>query len=352
MNPAPEVRQAEELDSAGRHSEAIDALARAVKRDKDLEAMTRLGKRLLVGDRAPALPREGTGFLAEAAQLGGAEAAARLAVLLAMGAYTEANWHGAAECLMLAAQRGWQPAREQLMTLAEDRRLAESARGSEDPATWQALVENIDFGYWLNEPPAGRTLNQEPLVRAYADFATGPACAWLIAKAKGRLRRAEVYDPVNETNKVDKHRSNSAFTINLLDTDMVNVLVQARMAISVGLPFRHLEAAAVLHYAPGQQIAEHYDFVDPNIPNYREEIARRGQRVVTFLLYLNDTYGGGETDFPKLGVSHRGKLGEGLFFVNSLPDGSSDLRTVHAGRPPRDGEKWIVSQFIRNRPTY
>jgi hypothetical protein len=38
-----------------------------------------------------------------------------------------------------------------------------------------------------------------------------------------------------------------------------------------------------------------------------------------------------------------------LYFVNALPDASPDLRTVHAGRPPTAGEKWIVSQFIRDR---
>ena len=34
------------------------------------------------------------------------------------------------------------------------------------------------------------------------------------------------------------------------------------------------------------------------------------------------------------------------------PDGSADLRTLHAGRPPRGGEKWIVSQFVRNRRAF
>ena len=36
--------------------------------------------------------------------------------------------------------------------------------------------------------------------------------------------------------------------------------------------------------------------------------------------------------------------------MNALPNGKPDTRMVHAGRPPTSGEKWIVSQFIRNRP--
>jgi prolyl 4-hydroxylase len=105
----------------------------------------------------------------------------------------------------------------------------------------------------------------------------------------------------------------------------------------------------VLHYDVGEEIKNHFDFVDPKTPNYQQEIAERGQRIVTFLLYLNDDYTGGETDFPRLGVSHKGRRGEGLFFSNALPTREPDLRMIHAGRPPLSGEKWIVSQFIRDR---
>ena len=68
-------------------------------------------------------------------------------------------------------------------------------------------------------------------------------------------------------------------------------------------------------------------------------------------MYLNvGGYSSGETVFPHLGVSHAGQLGEGLFFVNTHDDGTPNLRTLHNGQPPTSGEKWIVSQFIRNRP--
>jgi len=82
---------------------------------------------------------------------------------------------------------------------------------------------------------------------------------------------------------------------------------------------------------------------------HRQEITENGQRIITFLIYLNDDYSGGETVFPELDIRHKGQIGEGLFFVNALANGASDLRTLHAGAPPLNGEKWIVSQFIRNR---
>jgi len=189
------------------------------------------------------------------------------------------------------------------------------------------------------------------LIRVIPDFINAETCGWLIEKARGRLSRARVYEAVIKKTTVNKTRTNTAATLNLLDTDLVCVLVQARMAACAAIPFRHLEALSVLHYDEGEQITEHFDFVDPNVPDYEQEIASKGQRVVTFLIYLNDDYQGGETEFPRAGISHKGRRGEALFFVNALPDGSADLRTLHAGRPPKKGEKWIVSQFMRDRPT-
>ena len=97
----------------------------------------------------------------------------------------------------------------------------------------------------------------------------------------------------------------------MLETDLVCVLAQLRMAACLGTPFRHFEAATVLHYAEGEQITEHFDFVDPKVPDYEQEIARKGQRIVTFLVYLNDDYGGGETAFPRVGISHKGRAAKG-----------------------------------------
>ena len=144
-------------------------------------------------------------------------------------------------------------------------------------------------------------------------------------------------------------RTNSAAGFDLIHADVVQAAVQYRMAAAVGIPVDHMEGPTVLHYAVGEQITNHYDFVNPRIPNYESEIAQRGQRIITFLVYLNDDYEGGETDFPELGLRYHGAKGHGLFFTNALPNGEPDLRMVHAGLPPKDNDKWLMSQFIRNR---
>lgn len=288
------VLAAEHCDAAGRHVEAVDHLAGAARRG-DLEAMTRLAKRLLVGDRAPLLPSDGARFIS---------------------------------CAGL-----------------------EDAQSDSDHDDWRSLAARVDLDAWQS-PPAGEDLSASPRVRLIPRFLDEAVTEWLIEKARGRLRRALVYETLSRKTTVSSTRTNTAATLNMIDTDFICVLAQRRMAACVKIPFRQLEPISILHYEEGQEITEHYDFVDPNVPNYAQEIATKGQRVVTFLVYLNEDYDGGETAFTKLGITHKGRRGDALYFVNALPDGSADERTLHAGRPPAQGSTWIVSQFMRDRATF
>jgi hypothetical protein len=336
------ILQATEHDRAGRHDDAVNALARATQ-DGDLDAMAELGKRLVVGDRAPLLPRDGAGLLVDAAKGGSAEGALRLATLKALGAYMEQSWGEALGLLVFAAQRGSAAAQGQLLVLS-----GQSSHSAASETDWLALGSRIDLRGW-SRPPPGQTLCANPLVRAFPEFVTDPVCDWLIEQARPRLKRALIYDPVGGKDIADHMRTNSAAGFDLACADVVQIVVQTRIAAATGIPLHHMEGPTVLHYAPGEQITNHYDFVNPRTPNYAEEIARRGERIATFLVYLNDDYEGGETDFPNLGLRYHGAKRGGLLFANALPSGEPDLRMVHAGLPPTDNAKWLMTQFIRNR---
>ena len=140
-------------------------------------------------------------------------------------------------------------------------------------------------------------------MRVFPDFVTHSVCAWLIEQARPSLKRALIYDPVGGKDIADHMRTNSAAGFDLMHADLVQAAVQWRMSTAVGVPVAHMEGPTVLHYGVGEQITNHYDFVNPRIPNYQSEIDRRGQRIVTFLVYLNDDYEGGETDFPEPGAA-------------------------------------------------
>ena len=126
-------------------------------------------------------------------------------------------------------------------------------------------------------------------------------------------------------------------------------MLRAKMAQAAELPVMAMESTAVLHYEPGEEFLPHFDFLDVNQPGPAKDVAGRGQRVLTFLISLNEGYEGGETDFPEIGKRWKGRKGNALFFWNVEPDGTPDRLTRHAGLPPTRGEKWLLSQWIRGR---
>jgi prolyl 4-hydroxylase len=336
---SPELDLAQRYDAEGRHHEAINELARGTGAGS-LSCMRELGKRLLTGDRAPLLAPDGARFLVDAANQGDAEAAARVSALAALGLYRSQNWPEALTWLGVAAQRGWQPAQRQLTALSPNA----AGKG------WKQLAAEIDLSSW-SVAPAARALSADPQVQVLEGFISPAVCDWIIGHARDRLTRARVYDPLHAQDIVSTTRTNSVANSSLASVELLDLLLQAKMSAACHQPMRNMEAPAVLHYAVGEENRDHFDFVDPATPDYAQEIARNGQRVVTFLVYLNDDYEGGETNFPRLGFNHKGRRGEGLFFVNALPDMQPDLRMLHSGEAPTRGEKWIVSQFIRSRAT-
>jgi hypothetical protein len=348
-SPHPDFVLADQHDAEGRHYDAINVLARGT-RAGSLACMTRLGKRLLTGDRAPLLAADGARFLMDAANRGDAEAADRIAALTALGLHVKQSWREALAWLIVGAERGWQPAGEQLQLLAGD---DAHGLGSSDPRTdaahWRRLGAAINFARWQTVPSC-RELSADPPVLTCEGFIPAGLCDWIIARAHGRLAPALVYDPVSTRDVVSPTRTNTVAGFGLADAEFLDLLLQARMSVTCRVPTSHFEAPTVLHYGVGEENGDHYDFVNPATPDYAQEIARNGQRVLTFLVYLNDDYEGGETSFPTLSLSHKGRCGEGLFFVNALADLRPDMRMLHAGRATTRGEKWIISQFVRSRP--
>ena len=71
--------------------------------------------------------------------------------------------------------------------------------------------------------------------------------------------------------------------------------------------------------------------------------------MLTFLVYLNDDFQGGETEFLSTGLKVKGRKGDGLLFRNADESGQPDLNSRHAGLPPVSGIKFLASRWIRQR---
>ena len=307
-------------------------------RSGDVAALTALGKRLLIGDGLPLSSDKGVVTLREAATRGGGEAAALLAICAAWGVGQARNVEAALDHLVRAAQLGWDPARRELEVLARD--------PAADPA---ALRRKVDLASWRSAP-AVRVVFEKPRIVVIERFATEEECRWLVARADGGgLQRAKVYRG-SSTAQVAETRTNREMSFTIFNADVVLSLIRDRIAAATGAQVSHFEIAKLLHYSPGEQFALHADFIEAKTPELARELAQRGQRAATFLVYLNDGYEGGATQFPRLSWQYRGGRGDALLFSNVDPSGAPDYDTVHAGMPPTAGEKWVLSQWIRARP--
>jgi prolyl 4-hydroxylase len=307
-------------------------------RSGDARALLALGQRLLFGNGVQAAPHEGHACITEAAKRGSAEATAQLALFAAWGVLRPQDWTEALDLLLRAAELGWSPAQRELRFLA---------RGS--GTDWRALRGQVDLAAWRTPRPA-RVISSAPRINAIDAFATADECQWLIERARGSLRRAQIYRKDGPGFVEAGTRTNSEADYTFGNADLVLRLVIERIAQAADTSPATFEVAKLLHYEPGQYFAPHCDFQETATPALAEEVARRGQRVATVLVYMNDDYTGGETEFPLLGLRHRAAKGDALLFWNVRPSGTLDYDTLHAGLAPTQGVKWVLSQWIRDRP--
>lgn len=281
---------------------------------------------LLAQPDSPEAFAAGIALVETAAAEGHAEALAMLAAIEAIGAGRPRSWDRAVACLERAAALGSADARGQL----------------------EVLGAPVDFDRLLAAPER-IPLAERPRLRVLPGFARPAECAWLIARLGPRLGRAMVWDEISGAAIVDPARTGGAVELRLAEMDVVTAMLRARIAAATHLPEPIFEIPQLMHYAPGQLFTVHHDYLDPGHPGHAADIARRGQRIGTFLICLNEDFEGGETEFPRAGLAWRGRAGDALFFANVTPDGAPDPLSLHAGRPPRQGEKWLFSQWIRDR---
>jgi len=306
----------------------------------DVHAKWLLAKRFLT--QQPTRPDEGTALLLSAAE-GDAEAAHVVAVHLACGIGVQRDWSMAFDYLTRSAELGFALAREELIFLAAG--ALEQEQGKEPaPGIWKKLREAIDLPAWM-EVPARNMVSRDPRISVVEGAASPAMCDWLIERARPHCAPAGVLDQATGKFFHSEVRTNSAAPFNALKMDIIFAVLRLRISALTGLS-SGLETTNVLHYSVGQVYGPHFDFFAPT----NTDAARRkpgSQRVLTFLLYLNDDYEGGETHFPTASWKHKGRKGDAMFFWNVDEQGHPDRKTLHEGTAPTAGEKWVLSQWIR-----
>ena len=214
--------------------------------------------------------------------------------------------------------------------------LAELAKEDRFAALQVAFLQHVTCDTRLAEVTP-RIISADPYIALYEGLFSAAECKYLAVLGTPWLERAAVLG-LDGQPRMDLVRDADSCSIPNLAEDLVVQAVNRCIATATGTEPGWGEPLNILKYSPGQQYKPHHDGTGSDNVSVRQ---------LTALIWLNDQFEGGGTDFPKINVTVRGAPGDMLVFRNVRDNGEVDERMIHAGLPVTQGVKWMASRWIR-----
>eukprot|EP01062_Namystynia_karyoxenos_P020431 TRINITY_DN17739_c1_g2_i1.p1 TRINITY_DN17739_c1_g2~~TRINITY_DN17739_c1_g2_i1.p1 ORF type:complete len:1031 (+),score=195.52 TRINITY_DN17739_c1_g2_i1:96-3095(+) len=131
--------------------------------------------------------------------------------------------------------------------------------------------------------------------------------------------------------------------------DPVAASVAARAAGLIGLPATHVEPLQLVRYEDGQEFGLHHDAgcYYPECGRVAADLPGK-RRLLTVFIYLTTAPqdGGGETEFPVLGLRIPPQAGFAAAWANLTANGEADPRVVHRACPVRGHLKLGINAWV------
>jgi len=187
---------------------------------------------------------------------------------------------------------------------------------------------------------------RSPRLIVFGGLLSDDECERMIQHARPRLSRSETVHNPTGGSEVHEARTSDGMFFERSEFPLCD-LIERRIATLVRWPLENGEGLQVLRYRPGAEYKAHHDYFDPAQPGTPTILQRGGQRVGTLVMYLNTPTKGGGTAFPDVGVDVAPIRGNAVFFSYDRPHVVT--RTLHAGTPVVEGEKWVATKWLRER---
>lgn len=187
---------------------------------------------------------------------------------------------------------------------------------------------------------------RDPRLVLLGNVLSADECAALTEAARPRMERSLTVHTRTGGEELNMHRTSDGMFFERGESALLRA-IEARLERLLHWPAGNCEPLQVLHYRPGTQYEPHYDYFDPAEPGTPSILQRGGQRLATLVIYLNTPEQGGGTIFPDLGLEVAPRQGNAVFFRYDRPHPST--RTLHGGAPVLAGEKWVATQWMRER---
>jgi prolyl 4-hydroxylase len=174
------------------------------------------------------------------------------------------------------------------------------------------------------------------------DFLSSEECSSLIEIGHASLRPSTVTNPDAGAD----FRTSETCDIGIIKNPLVQA-VSERISSATGISQEYSEVMQMQKYSVGHEFKSHTDYFEPNTPEYIEHASVRGNRTWTCMIYLNPVEQGGETLFSSINELITPKMGRAVIWNNLTLDGNVNPKTIHAGLPILQGEKYILTTWFR-----
>ena len=202
-----------------------------------------------------------------------------------------------------------------------------------------------------------KILCRDPYIFVIDDFLTNEECEFIKEVSKDGLKLAGVSYLDKDKEKYEsnyKGRTNSSKWISKEKYPEMKKISQ-RIGKIMNCDYRFFEDFQVIYYKESEEYQYHFDaYNKEDKEKYKKFCSKRGNRIGTVLVYLNDVEEGGETGFNSIYPSGepllvKPKKGRLVLFKNLNPDGSLNKKSKHAGLPIKRGEKWAFNLWLREK---
>lgn len=181
------------------------------------------------------------------------------------------------------------------------------------------------------------------------DVLTPEQCDELIAlgKAKGMDDSAVLSYGTDSTTELDKtHRKSKHAWLKDEESPIIQELAEYTGMLSQ-LPIENQEMIQIASYEAGGMFKPHYDACIYEDKSYCDKINKgAGQRKLTLLIYLNDDFEGGETEFTNLNLKIKPEKGKAILFASTDENQVIHKESMHQGNEILSGEKWIATKWV------
>jgi prolyl 4-hydroxylase len=189
---------------------------------------------------------------------------------------------------------------------------------------------------------------EQPALAVLGGVLSDDECQQVIELARPRLARSTVVDPLTGVNAAADYRNSEGMFFRPAESSFISRLDQ-RISRLMNAPVENGEGLQILRYGPGGHSAPHFDFLIPSNTANEASLTRSGQRMSTLIVYLNDVPQGGATAFPAIGLSVTPRRGNAVYFEYANSRQQLDGKSLHAGAPVIEGEKWAMTKWMRTR---